>query len=123
MQNCGGESQWNLNRARFAEKVLQTAIVLQNTNLQIRTVLISTTLSHTMMSFVTRTLADVDRQLENVMIRLNLRQKHGTGEYKMNEEWKVIEGYDFAYRVSNFGRVEGTRGLMKRTIMDMVILL
>ena len=31
----------------------------------------------------------------------------------MNEEWKVIEGYDFAYRVSNFGRVEGTRGLMK----------
>ena len=31
----------------------------------------------------------------------------------MNEEWKAIEGYDFAYRVSSFGRVEGTRGLMK----------
>lgn len=31
----------------------------------------------------------------------------------MNEEWKVIEGYDFAYRVSSLGRVEGTRGLMK----------
>ena len=31
----------------------------------------------------------------------------------MNEEWKVIEGYDFAYRVSSFGRVEGTNGLMK----------
>ena len=31
----------------------------------------------------------------------------------MNEEWKVIEGYDFAYRVSNFGMVEGTRGFMK----------
>ena len=91
VQDCGGYSQWNLNLAHFVAKVLQTAILLQNTNLQIRTVLITITISHTMMSFVTWTLADVERQLENVMIRLNLRQKHGTGGLTMTDREKLIE--------------------------------
>lgn len=49
------------------------------------------------------------------MRRKKKQSKHGTRELLMkNESWKTVIGYDYPYMVSDYGRVLGTKGIMKQ---------